>query len=741
MTVATNDANERYEINGAGPYAFSFRIFNDTDLTVVALSTDEPPEVVPLTYLTHYTVTGANVSSGGSITLTSAAYTPYDGYTVDIRSNTPQDQPTSIRNQARFLPEIHEDAFDYLSRQIQDLNRRLDRTVRFSDDNLTDGEMSPIQSWLLKYLTIGPTGLLEPATLTSSGALTATIIGELIYPRTTAEIAASVTPTNYFIESGYIERYGTNTSPGVTDMSAALAAASLQAEESGGAPIKSRSICHIASSTTVNGHFDVGRIQCFSATSTVVFALGTVTEIYPEWWGAKPDGVIADGTGTDSHAAFLKAITAATLDGAGAVGIHPIKVGPGNFVVGALVFPPATDFSGSGIHVTNFVAKTGTTGNWFEDDGSAAKISLRGFAGYGRNLAGLTGGVDLGNNATDFGTEGFISDIWMRDLLADAPGFYIRGNIGCAGRLIAQDTGGLRFVGTGSMCEQIVNMSPKGFDVGGTDYCTEIGGLRLDSLHVEAPATNTIPVMYSDNASLDMITVSFTNGRTHSHVVELDASTTSYRIGLIFYYFQSSPSITITNGNIKLADGTYIGGNATNGSHSGEGGYSSGEIHTSTTFGVKAQQKTAFKIRAVNTAGTIQHRIGCQSDSSVAGTMHAKISGASQTLTNTPTGADGSTAFATGAKIGSANTNALYFDTATQVQADFIADTAEIVFNNTGVDYTLIPQVVSININGSTLVRLAMFLQNSTTGANVAWATALNDAGDTLDIVFSGYLR
>lgn len=134
MTVSTNDTIERYEISGAGPYAFSFRIFNDTDLTVVALSTDEPPEVVPLTYLTHYTVTGANESDGGSITLTTAAYTPYDGYTVDIRSNTPEDQPTSIRNQPRFLPEIHEDAFDYLSRQIQDLRRLVNASVRSPDN-------------------------------------------------------------------------------------------------------------------------------------------------------------------------------------------------------------------------------------------------------------------------------------------------------------------------------------------------------------------------------------------------------------------------------------------------------------------------------------------------------------------------------------------------------------------------------------------------------------------------------
>jgi hypothetical protein len=36
---------------------------------------------------------------------------------------------------------------------------------------------------------------------------------------------------------------------------------------------------------------------------------------------------------------------------------------------------------------------------------------------------------------------------------------------------------------------------------------------------------------------------------------------------------------------------------------------------------------------------------------------------------------------------------------------------------------------------------MSFSLQNATTLANVAWATALNDAADLVDIVFAGYLR
>jgi hypothetical protein len=50
-------------------------------------------------------------------------------------------------------------------------------------------------------------------------------IGATLYPRTTAEIAAGVTPTNYQYPPGLVDRYGTNTSPGTTDMGAAIQSA------------------------------------------------------------------------------------------------------------------------------------------------------------------------------------------------------------------------------------------------------------------------------------------------------------------------------------------------------------------------------------------------------------------------------------------------------------------------------------------------------------------------------------
>jgi len=220
MTTETNDTLEQYTVNGVGPYAFSFRIFASTDLTVTAL---ESGDVDPVTLATSlYTVTGVNDEDGGSITLTAGAATTYDAYMLDIRSNVAIEQPTSIKNQGSFAPLIHETAFDRLSRQIQDIARKVRASFRYPDNVDLDAVMTTRTSWLSKYLYMNSSGVIEPASSIGSTALTQSLIGETLYPRTAAEIAAGVTPVNYSYAPGNVLRYGTNTTPGTTNMTTAI---------------------------------------------------------------------------------------------------------------------------------------------------------------------------------------------------------------------------------------------------------------------------------------------------------------------------------------------------------------------------------------------------------------------------------------------------------------------------------------------------------------------------------------
>lgn len=50
-------------------------------------------------------------------------------------------------------------------------------------------------------------------------------LGRILYPRTAGEIAAAITPVNYWYPEGWVDRYGTNAIPGTTDMATAANAA------------------------------------------------------------------------------------------------------------------------------------------------------------------------------------------------------------------------------------------------------------------------------------------------------------------------------------------------------------------------------------------------------------------------------------------------------------------------------------------------------------------------------------
>lgn len=59
-------------------------------------------------------------------------------------------------------------------------------------------------------------------------------IGTILYPQTAAEIAAGATPVNFFYPPLYVDRYGTNTTPGTTSMAAAFQAAINTCRKGGG---------------------------------------------------------------------------------------------------------------------------------------------------------------------------------------------------------------------------------------------------------------------------------------------------------------------------------------------------------------------------------------------------------------------------------------------------------------------------------------------------------------------------
>lgn len=220
MTVQANNTISRTVIAGTGPYAFNFRIFDETDLAVCVDTGAIDP--VSLTLPGDYTVAGVDDEDGGTVTLTSDAAALYAGSTLDIRSNTAETQPTSIRNQGSFLAEIHEDAFDRLARQVQDLRRAVNACFRYPDDGIADGSMGARSTWAGTYVTVNDEGVLTPTVLANPAALTQSILAQLLNPQNSVEQAAGATVVNPLYPFGNPKRYATNTVPGTTDMTDAV---------------------------------------------------------------------------------------------------------------------------------------------------------------------------------------------------------------------------------------------------------------------------------------------------------------------------------------------------------------------------------------------------------------------------------------------------------------------------------------------------------------------------------------
>lgn len=235
----------RMTISAAGPtyvqapgngvstvFAFPFKIFQATDLVVGFITSSGYAQQT-----SGFTVQGVDNNGGGQVTFPTA---PPSGTTVDIRSLTPEIQNTEFANLGAFLPETHTEAFDRLTRIVQDLYRL---TYVFGihgpDQEDTPWTTLPVASIRANQaLVFDANGLPVPGVVPNV-PVTQTLFNTLLqtvseavadiflgittpYKQTAAEIAAGVTPVNYAYAPGVIDRYGFNTTPGTTDMLGAI---------------------------------------------------------------------------------------------------------------------------------------------------------------------------------------------------------------------------------------------------------------------------------------------------------------------------------------------------------------------------------------------------------------------------------------------------------------------------------------------------------------------------------------
>lgn len=159
MTVSSSTARVSYSGNGSTQaFAVPFYFLSSSHLLVTLRSSTgvETPQVLG----TDYTVTGAGVLTGGTVTMTTA---PASGATLVIVRNVPLTQETDLQPNDRLPAETLEQTVDKLTMITQQLDEASDRAIKFpvSDSSSFDTTLPVSSTRAGKYFKFGSTGAIS----------------------------------------------------------------------------------------------------------------------------------------------------------------------------------------------------------------------------------------------------------------------------------------------------------------------------------------------------------------------------------------------------------------------------------------------------------------------------------------------------------------------------------------------------------------------------------------------------
>ena len=133
MTISSTTVKNSYSGDSSTTtFSYTFKIFADSDIQVIIRSSTGTETTKTIT--THYTVTGAGVSAGGTVIFTGGNI-PVTGETVILRRNIPQTQAIDYIANDPFPAESHEEGLDRATMAIQQIQEEVTRSIKLSKTN------------------------------------------------------------------------------------------------------------------------------------------------------------------------------------------------------------------------------------------------------------------------------------------------------------------------------------------------------------------------------------------------------------------------------------------------------------------------------------------------------------------------------------------------------------------------------------------------------------------------------
>ena len=133
MTISSTTVRNSYSGDSSTTtFSYTFKIFADSDIQVIIRSSTGTETTKTIT--THYTVTGAGVSAGGTVIFTGGNI-PTSTQTVVLRRNIPQTQAIDYIANDPFPAESHEEGLDRATMAIQQIQEEVTRSLKLSKTN------------------------------------------------------------------------------------------------------------------------------------------------------------------------------------------------------------------------------------------------------------------------------------------------------------------------------------------------------------------------------------------------------------------------------------------------------------------------------------------------------------------------------------------------------------------------------------------------------------------------------
>jgi len=198
-------------------FPYPFEITQDADLVCLINGVQQATD-------SGYTLSGQGATGGGNLTFTTGQSA---GTIITLYRNISIARITQLAQNGTFFSSNFNNEYNRIYLIMQQLQQSINNCLQIPNTNspqLASYEL-PAASYAGLYLAFDSNGNPTPAALTSSGSVTAALVGGLIFPRSATEIANSIVPIVQY-PYGSLRRYGADPT-GVASSSTALSNALL----------------------------------------------------------------------------------------------------------------------------------------------------------------------------------------------------------------------------------------------------------------------------------------------------------------------------------------------------------------------------------------------------------------------------------------------------------------------------------------------------------------------------------